>query len=870
MRNFYTLIFIILLGLNYNSTAATFSSVASGTWSAPATWTITAGTDSDGVPDGNDDVTVSTNHTVTINSSSVYAKTFVNNGVVRGGNAYFWAYGSFTNNGQFTQQLFSIYVMSSCILSSTTAFNGTQTIDVNSGNLTIAANTTVNLSSNLRIRASRQITNNGSLSVLGTISTFSSSIFTNGVNSTLTLSRNIPSTGTFNFSSVNNTVVFNSSMISQIKGTTYYNLTVNASSTKTVTGSTVIGGNLTINSGTVNLNNNNLSVAGNWSNNANTNILNQGTITFNGTGTQSISRSATESFNNVVLSGTSTVNLGTSISISQNLSINSGTLDVSASNFTLNVGGNIVNNGGLNLRSGLVNLNGTALQSLSGSSGFQFYALTLNNSGGTIINSTSTVSDVLTVTNGNFNSNGNVTLTSDASKTARLGVVGSGGSFTGNMIIQKHIPTRTGSWTDFSSPTQGTTIFDWDNEMYMSGFSMQDTPAGIAGVDGSAGGFKSVKTYNEPTAAYANVTNSATVLNPGKGYEIWLADALNGNWNAKTIDSRGVPNFGTQNISLSFSGSAGAYAGLNLVGNPFASVIDYSLINKTNTDGHAYGYNNGVWTDFGTNAILTPHQGFWVYATGAGASISVPENAKSTSTSTSFFRTVPNYAIKLMYINSDIEFYNEAKVNIEDKASEKWDIELDAIYFNSPEAQASTINFNTGTRKLLTNAVNDKQENITLPIELFSPKVGLYYIQPSVLNIGEYKFVWIENTKTGEKFDLNRSIPVNIDKTGENNDFVLRLSKTQESSQISQAVFANDLMIFNSENNLNLKSNSSNHQLSQISVFDLSGKLVFEQKDITIEENSTYKFDISSLNQGVYIVNVIDVNGNSISKKIMK
>lgn len=870
MRNFYTLIVLILLGLNYNATAATFSSVASGTWSAPATWTITAGTDDNGIPDGNDDVTVSTNHTVTINSSSVYAKTFVNNGTVRGGNAYFWVYGSFTNNGQFSQQLFSIYVMSGCLLSSTTAFNGTQTIDVNGGNLTIAPNTTVNLSSNLRIRASRQITNNGSLSVPGTITSYSSSIFTNGVNSNLTISRNIPSLGTYNFSSANNTVVYNSSIINQIKGTTYYNLIVNASSTKTVTGTTIIGGNLTINSGVVNLNNNNLSIAGNWTNNANTNVLNQGTVTFNGTGTQTISRSATESFNNVVLSGTSTVNLGTSISISQNLSINSGTLDISASNYTLNVGGNIVNNGGLNLRSGLVNLNGTTLQSLSSASGFQFYDLTLNNSGGAIINSTATVSNVLTVTNGNFNSNGNVTLTSDASKTARLGLVGSGGSFSGNMIIQKHIPTRSGSWTDFSSPTQGTTIFDWDDEMYMSGFSTQDIPAGIAGVDGSAGGFKSVRRYNEPTAAYANITSSTTVLSPGRGYEIWLADALNGNWNAKTIDSRGIPNFGTQNISLSYSGSAGAYAGLNLIGNPFASAIDYSLITKTNTDGHAYGYDNGVWTDFGTNAILTPHQGFWVYATGAGASISVPETSKSAVTSTSFYRVAPNYAIKLIYTNSDIEFYNEAKVNIEEEATEKWDIGLDAIYFNSPEAQASTINFNTGDRKLLTNAVSDKQDDVTLPIELFSPKAGLYYIQPSVLNIGEYKFVWIENTKTGEKFDLNKSIPVNIDKTGENNDFVLRLSKSQESSQISQAVFANDLMIFNSENNLNLKSNKSNHQLSQISIFDLSGKLVFEQKDITIEENSIYKFDISSLNQGVYIVNVIDINGNSISKKIIK
>lgn len=871
MRNFYTLIVLILLGLNYNTTAATFSSLASGTWSVNTTWTVTAGTDTDGIPDLDDDVIVNAGHSISLTSFVHSCKTMSNAGVLIGNSKKFYLYGDFSNTGSASNLV--IYIQAPCQFSSSTFFNGAlswwiyQPLTINSGTSVFSANTMAIFST---------VTNLGSFNVQGGLSMSNSGKWINGSASTLTLSGNCTSTGTLDASSSGNTVTYQGSSGKQIKEATYYNLTLNgsASTTRYAQGDLVVLNNLTIGSGYnyfFNMNNYNLTVGGNWLNQSNSNVLNQSTTTFNSSSSQSINRtsSGNEVFNNVVIAGTGTTLLGKSINVTQNLTVSSGTLDLSASNYTLNVGGNLTNNSTINCRSGLVNLNGTTTQTISGTSNTQFYALTLNNASGATVNSAQSVTDVLTVTNGSFNSNGNVTLSSNASKTARLGIVGAGGSFSGNMIIQKHIPTRSGSWTDFSSPVQGTTIYDWDDEMYMSGLGC-DCPVGIAGTDGNAGSFKSVKTYNEPTAAYANVTNSTTVLSPGKGYEIWLADALNGNWNAKTIDARGVPNFGTQNIPLSYSGSAGAYAGLNLVGNPFASAIDFSAVTNTNTDGHAYGYDNGVWTDFGTNAVLTPHQGFWVYATGAGASISIPESAKSTITATSFYRLAPDYAIKLIYTNSDIEFYNEAKVNLDDKASEKWDIGLDAIYFNSPEAQASTINFNTGDRKLLTNAVNDKQDNVTLPIELFSPKVGLYYIQPSVLNIGEYKYVWIENTKTGEKFDLNKSIPVNMDKTGENNDFVLRLSKNQESSQISQAVFANDLMIFNSENNLNLKSNKSNHQLSQISVFDLSGKLVFEQKDITIEENSTYKFDISSLNQGVYIVNVVDINGNSMSKKIIK
>jgi hypothetical protein len=865
MKKLSTFIFLILIGLN-NMNAATFTSVSSGTWSAPATWTITLGTDTDGIPDLDDDVTINGGHTVKLTVLQNYFKTLlISSGATLTINSKALnAYGNLTNNGTISGTFYYFRIYAPAIISSSTPLT-------NSGewyfyaNTTIAAGTVINKpTNNLQPRNSAIVTNLGSVTSKVYIS--NTALWVNGSNSLLN-AYTINGTANINFSATGNTLVCLSTC-TNVPSATYYNLVTTSSSTgtKTAIGNIIVLNNFTMTAGIVNLNNFNLTVGGNWTNNSNKTILNQGITTFNGSGTQTISRTSTEVINNMILGGTGTVLLGRSISVSNNLTVNSGTFDVSASNYTVNVGGNLTNNSTINCRSGLITLNGTAAQSISGSSNTQFYALTLNNTSGVTVNSAQSVTDVLTVTTGNFNSNGNITLISDASKTARLGIVGASGSFSGNMIIQKYVSSRTKANHDLSSPVQSTTIYDWDDEMYMSGFGC-DCPVGITGTDGSSGSFKSVKTYNEPTATYSNVTNSATVLSSGKGFRVYLSDNMN-DWNAKTFDSRGVPNFNTNVINLSFT--AGTYAGYNLVGNPFASAIDYSLVSKTNTDGHAYGYDNGVWTDYGTNAILTPHQGFYAYATGSGASISVPENSKSSVTATSFHRLASNYDLKLVYINSNVEYFNEAKVNIEDKATEKWDIGLDAIYFNSSEAETSTISFNTGDRKLLTNAVNDKQDNIALPIELFSPKTGLYYIQPSVLNIGEYKYVWIENIKTGEKFDLNTSIPINIEKVGENNDFVLRLSKNKENTQVSQTIFANNLLIYNSETALNLKSNIANHNLYQISVFDLSGKLVLEQKDIIVEENSTYKIDISSLNQGVYIVNALDVNGNSISKKIIK
>lgn len=860
------------------SAQATFESQNSGSWSSAATWSIVSGIDSnsDNIPDANDVVTVKTTHTVNLTGTSYCAGLLIeNNARLTGNGQNFGLRGNLNIQGQIAGTI-NLFFQANCTFSSASPYVNPGNLWMQAGILTIAPGTTINKSGNtLEFQNStvRTVNNYGTV-ILANIGFNNNNCFWNNMpNSSLQLYGSYgvsPSLGVLNASATPNQVSYVRSSPLTVKPVTYYNLTLSGTSTKSINANLNVLNNLHIASGNVlNANNFNITVGGNWTNSANTTVLNQATVTLNPSGTGTITKASSETFNNLVINGSGTTILGTNINVTNNLTVNSGSLDVSASNYTINVGGDLTINSSFNTRSGLVNLNGSALQTISGSSALLFYDLSLNNGSGAVVNSPATVTDALTVTNGNFNSNGNVTLESDASNTARLGEVGAGGSFSGTMIIRKHISGRVKNWHDLSSPVQATTIFDWDDEMYMSGFSTVDSPAGIAGVDGIAGGFISVRTYNEPTATFANVTNSTTILAPGTGYYIWLSDDMN-NWNAKTFDSRGVPNFGTQNKSLSFTASAGAYAGLNLVGNPFASAIDYSLVNKVNTDGHAYGYDNGVWTDYGTNAILTAHQGFWAYALSSGASLSFPESAKSSVTATSFHRATPNYCIKLIYTNSDVQFFNEAKVNIQEGTSEKWDVGADAIFMSNPDADASTISFNTGQMKLLTNTVSDKQDEIILPLELFSPKAGLYNIQPSVINIGEFKYSWIENVKTGEKFMLDNSISISVENAGENNDYVLKLSKKAPHSDIVQNLLKNDLMIFNYDQTLTLKSNQLAHHITQLNIIDMTGKVVLSHSDLRLDQNSLLQIDLSGLNNGMYIVNATDVMGNTTLRKIAK
>lgn len=875
MKKLSTLLFFALLGIN-NINAGTFTSVASGAWNTASTWSVLGG-DVDGIPDSDDDVTIASSFTVTFGSSNICKSLTFNIGgvIVTNGNALD-LYGNMTipGPGSGFNGVLPINFRGSAIFSCPNyTFTNNSTWTVYAGTLTIPVGTNVSRNGSIVISDGATVVNNSNYTFTGgqKITTFNTGVWVNAANSNLRIDGNFTGSGTLNASASGNTVIYGSSYITTIKNSTYYNLTINGVSSKTLqpTGILTVLNDFLFTAGSINLNNNNMVVSGNWSNTANSTILNQGSITFNPSSTKTISRTTSnEVFTNMIVNGSGTVQLNRSLTNGA-LTITSGTLDVSASNFTVNLSGNLTNNSFINTRQGLFNFNGSSAQTISGSSSNLFYDLALNNSFGLTVNSILSLSNALTVTNGNFNSNGNVTLISNSSTTARIATVGAGGSFSNNMIIQKHISARAANYHDFSTPVQGTTIYDWDDEMYMSGFSTVDSPAGITGVDGSAGGFQSVLTYDEPTSTYPALTNSLTTLIAGKGYEIWCADD-NTNWFAKTIDTRGVPNYGTQSIGLSFTSGAGANAGYNLIGNPFASPIDYSLVTKTNTDGHAYGYNNGVWTDFGINAVLTPHQGFWVYATSTGASVSIPESAKASNSTTSFYRVNPNYAIKLSYSSPNLQYLSEGTVNFDSNASTKWDVGMDALFMSNSKLTAATISFKADDKNLLTNAINDNADETFLPLELFSPISGIYYIDPSVLSLGAYKYAWVENTKTGAKFELNQSIPINIEKPGTNNDYVLRLSKESENSTITQSVFANDILVFNTESSLNIKSQFSDHLLSKITIIDLSGKIVLEQINLPLIAGQIEKLDLSNLAKGLYIVHIVDELNNSVSRKILR
>ncbi|MFN3997632.1 T9SS type A sorting domain-containing protein [Algoriphagus sp.] len=298
----------------------------------------------------------------------------------------------------------------------------------------IIANTGASGSNTVTFNANRTITSD--LSVLsGTfnLSTFTANRVAAGGTLTLAANTNLLVGGTNNFPmdyttwdiDCASTVNYNAASNQTIGAVNYGNLILSGSGVKTFqTGTTdicnnftltgtasstaviglTIGGNVNIGTGTIfsgaSFTHN---VGGNWTR-AGTFTPGTSTINFNGDNPASIQSTT---FNNLTFSGTGAK------TASGNLTAN-GTILISnnfnAGAFSHSLSGNWTNNGTFTTGNSLISFTGSAAQSISGTSPTAFQALTINNPLSVGVNSPISVSTNLTLSNGDFNTNGNLTM----------------------------------------------------------------------------------------------------------------------------------------------------------------------------------------------------------------------------------------------------------------------------------------------------------------------------------------------------------------------------------------------------------------------------------------------------------------------------
>ena len=844
MKTLFTFLFSFIIATYSLNAQAVFSSIASGNLNATATWSIISGTDSNGdnKPDLNDDIIINAGHTVKLSATAQVKNLDIQlGGTLNGNGKNFYCFGTSFNKAGSTIGGLNFYAAGNLTLSTPgTVYNsagkfyilGSYTVTIPSGSSIIKSGEIDFYQTNARV------INNGTVSLLnqgGTIFgrlkfTGANNVWENGPNATLSMASSVgalPSGSVLDATAIGNTVNYNTSSTNVIP-TTYYNLNVNSSGTKTLSGNVAVLNDMTMIASATNtllLNGMQLSLGGN--------------LTLNGT-----------------ISGTATA------------------------------GSNVVFNG-----------TSAATQSVTGTRSISTYSMEINTPGGGVFFNTTNQNRIvhcLTMIDGNLDPNSKLTLVSDASTTARLAPI-VGGAITGNLVMEKHFDQMAARWFDLSSPSSNSTVSDWDNELYISGIGIYDNIAGPPGVDGSAvfpgpgGGTitNSMFTYNESIANFDVVTGSGTALTPGIGYEMWLEGDVNDLFTETVINTTGIPNQGDVPLTIgnsALTGTNAAFSGYQLIGNPYASTIDlneiydfigtyYSNMDEFDIEilNPATTGNFDVYTIFDV-PLIKPHQGFWVKANAGGGTFTFHEGCKVSDNTSGINRKATNYDIKLVFTSPSTSFYHENTINFNEKATIGFEKQLDAPFRFSPIKQAPAIFMLDETgKKMSKNTINSEFDEVTISLGIYTPKTAVYYLDASVLNMDTYKYAWIEHIKTGKQFDLNSgALAIEGNEATVNNEYVLRLSKTKKSMAISQTLLESDLVIFNTDGAVNLKSSTAAHVLQEVTVYDLTGKLLVSQSNVNVDINEITKIDISHLANGVYIVHVIDELGNSNSKKIIK
>ncbi len=388
----------------------------------------------------------------------------------------------------------------------------------------------------------------------------------------------------------------------RINGNLVNNGTLNAgSATTTFGGTTVISGssvcsfnNISIAAAaTLTAPTGNMNVAGTWNN---TGTFNSGpatnTVTFNGTTT--FTGAGTTQFSGITIAGSLT------------------------SSSTLRVAGNFTNNGTFNSNSGTLLLNGSSTQLLQGTTQTNFNNITISNVGGppgVRVASNQDISGVLTLgANVTFDPDGvsgsvvfrlrssGDSPTVDASIAALPG----GATVQGSVTVQRYMAIEGGNNTRIyryiSSPVQSAPVSQIQSFIPVTG-----TFTGASSCSG-CGSSQTMFRYNESditgdlNTGYVNfpAATNTEMFASGVGYSIFVR----GNTAPVSVagsalyELRGPIFSGSVSLPVSFT-SSGTLAndGWNLVGNPYASSIDWLAASgwtKTNINDAIYMRDNGL------------------------------------------------------------------------------------------------------------------------------------------------------------------------------------------------------------------------------------------------------------------------------------
>jgi hypothetical protein len=353
----------------------------------------------------------------------------------------------------------------------------------------------------------------------------------------------------------------------------------------------------------------------------------------------------------------------------------------------------------------------------------------------------------------------------------------------------------------------------------------------------------------------------------GRGYLVAYSSAYGGN---ATHEFNGTLNNGDKSINVGYSVNY-----FNLVGNPYASAIDWDAAGYTNRDNVLENTDPSIWIWNNTNGnygtykknvagtngvtnIIAPHQAYFVQSKAAGT-YTTPNTARVHPGTQNFLKSTPNDLLRLKVSSTANNYSDEIIVNFNSNAATnegvgKW---------YSMLADAPSLYSVKNNKNLSINTFPSISNNMVIPVSFIAGINGTYNINASELNsFAANTYIYLKDLKTNFIQDLNQNatysfVGLTTDNT-ERFQILFAFSPLNISNQL-----VNNSNIYTFENTVYINSNET---INQILVFNALGQLI---KEINKTDNVN-SFSMNGFPTAYYIVKVITDKSVSSEKIFVK
>ncbi len=541
----------------------------------------------------------------------------------------------------------------------------------------------------------------------------------------------------------------------------------------------------------------------------------------------------------------------------------------------LRIAGDLANSGNLNTENGSVSFEGTSAQTIpSGAfSGNRILNLRINNTAGVTSQAVIEILNSLKVESGSFVTGNDLTLISNVSGTAFIDGNG-GGEVIGTVKMQRHLSNGFG-YKYFSSPFSNSTVDD-----FVPFMNLTEATTGFPHFYEYREGRKSGDTTDiTGWEAYIQTGNK---LNVAEGYAL----NISGITTPVNIEIGGAVNNGPVNISL--ENNNGTYTkGFNLVGNPYPSPINWSLMvpDLSGIDNAIYFFNagsddrytgtyssyvNGVYTNAITS-IIPSMQGFFVRVSNPGtASLNFTNAARTDNQVKQDFyksknpRVIPQITLTAGF--SGEKTSDVAVIYFNTGATAGFEKDLDAFkLLNTATEVPSLYSLTQNQEKLSINAISPAKTQ-EIPLGIKTEKTGKLFINlANVENIFPSVYIYLKDQKNKLVHDLSEENVYSFtSQKGENNDRFVLLLSSEKLSAAEIALATEDFTIYTQDKEIIVKLNLSTNGKGKVILANISGQVVQIQSSNGKRE---VRFS-GNLTPGIYLV-TLETGTESHTKKVI-